>query len=209
MPRFKQDQLNGNIHCCIGGKMKTVYKVWMLPEGKGKTDIALAEHHHMAYHGEKNITGILERRLVAENPNVIIVRASTNSVWDSCQYAIIDLSRMTSQWISECLSVIQVASKNDAFLALKYYTWGGKFFANLEDIPGIDMLINEQSTWAYIDIGDEACNSLEQPINNITSWRIIICADCFYFEAGAKSFNEQYETALIPLQVLRDRVKMV
>ena len=136
----------------------------------------------------------------------ILVRAHTDSEWDSCDFAIITLSE---EWKQNQLRRLEAARSfvgDSSFRGLSFHDWAVDFYdTSRHDLPDIDELLGELR-WAFVEIGKEELNEEnldeeEQLNGSLDCHRLLIGSDggFKYIAQGEYTHDEFYtEEALLP-----------
>lgn len=85
----------------------------------------------------------------------ILVRAHTNSSYDSCNCAIIAISEQWKQTQLQRLAAARLFTGDKFFRGLSYHDWSANFYYTLRHgLPDIDELLGEQD-WAFVELDEE------------------------------------------------------
>jgi len=124
----------------------------------------------------------------------LLVRAYTNSEWDSCDFALITL---TEQWLEKVKKVAQQVStlKSDPdFVNLSFYEARTDFYT-LSDEEQPDLSFLEERTWAFVELTEEELASFNTPESRLDIYRSVFTRyDDFYIKAYGKYSSDEYWT---------------
>ena len=124
----------------------------------------------------------------------LLVRAYTNSDWDSCDFALITL---TEQWLEKVKKVAQqVANLKSApdFVNLSFYEARTDFYT-LSDEEQPDLSFLEERTWAFVELTEEELASFNTPESRLDIYRSVFTRyDDFYIKAYGKYSSDEYWT---------------
>ena len=124
----------------------------------------------------------------------LLVRAYTNSDWDSCHFALITL---TEQWLEKVKNVAQQVAtlKSDPdFVNLSFYEVRTDFYT-LSDEEQSDLSFLEERTWAFVELTEEELASFNTPESRLDIYRSVFTRyDDFYIKAYGKYSSDEYWT---------------
>lgn len=93
---------------------------------------------------------------ISQTPTAhILVRASTNSDYDSCNCAIITISERWKQTQFRRLEAARLFTGDSSFRGLNYHDWSVNFYDTFRlGLPSIDELLGELR-WAFVKLDEE------------------------------------------------------
>ena len=139
-----------------------------------------------------------------KNTGWVLIKAHTNSEWDSCEFAII---QVTGDWKKEQakrLAIGQPFSGDYYFQSLNYYDATVNFFiTDEEDLPDLDTLLADKG-WTYVALDENELEQLPVPESSLDSYTMVIYADgTACHKAYGKHTGEEFWTESFPLNQLK------
>ena len=115
---------------------------------------------------------------ISDKPtNRILVRARTDSEWDSCDFAIITLSEGWRKTQLERLKAIAPFANDHAFLSLHFFDGAADFYQSGDDgLPNIDELLGDNE-WAFVELTQEEHDNLIPPESALDCYEIVLYKD--------------------------------
>lgn len=141
---------------------------------------------------------------ISETPtDHILVRARTNSEWDSCDFAIVNLSEEWKQNQLKRLDTVKPFVDDFTFKSLNFYDCAVDFFQGSDDsLPDVNEFLADRS-WAFVDVSEDELDTLTQPENVLDSHTVAIKNNGeAKYKAYGKHTGEEFWTEDIPLQQL-------
>lgn len=141
---------------------------------------------------------------VSEKPTGhILVRAHSNSEWDSCEFAIITISEKWKQEQLKRLEIVKPFAEDYDFQSLNFYDGSADFYQTDDGgLPDLDELLAGKD-WAYIELDEEELDNLTPPESSLDCYRLAIYRDGdAKYKAYGKHTDEEFWTDNLPLQQL-------
>lgn len=133
----------------------------------------------------------------------ILVRAHSNSEWDSCEFAIITISEKWKEEQLKRLEIVKPFAEDYVFQSINFYDGSANFYQTGEDeLPDLDELLAGKD-WAFVELNEEELDSLTPPESDLDCYRLAIYrnGDSKY-KAYGKHTGEEFRTDNLPLQQL-------
>ena len=130
----------------------------------------------------------------------ILVRANTNSEWDSCDFAIITLSEDWQKTQIERLEAITPFANDHSFLSLHFFDGAADFYQPGDDgLPNIDELLGDNE-WAFVELTQEEQDDLTPPESALDCYEMVLYKDGnAKYTAYGKYTSEEFWTTELPL----------
>lgn len=134
----------------------------------------------------------------------ILIKASTDSEWDCCDFALIYLSEEWKKLQAERLEAVKPFADNYTFSSINFYDSSVNFFQTGDgEEPDMKELLADKE-WAFVELdNDDETDRLTSPENRLVRYKIVIRRDGnARYEALGKHTNEEFWTSEFPLQQL-------
>lgn len=133
----------------------------------------------------------------------ILVRAHSNSEWDSCEFAIVSISEKWKEEQLKRLEFIKPFAEDYVFQSLNFYDYSVDFYQTGEDgLPDLDELLAGKD-WTFIELSEEEPDNLTPPENSLDCYRLAIYRDGdAKYKAYGKYTSEEFWTENLPLKQL-------
>lgn len=132
----------------------------------------------------------------------ILIRASTDSEWDCCEFAFIHLSEKWRNLQAKRLEAVKPFKDDYSFQSMRFYDYSVKFFQPGDEEPDIEELLADKE-WVFVELDDDGLDNLTSPENSLDFYKIVIYRDGnARYEAFGKHTNEEFYTNEFPLQQL-------
>ncbi|MFQ7730577.1 MAG: hypothetical protein ACLRI9_07940 [Bacteroides fragilis] len=132
----------------------------------------------------------------------ILIKASTNSEWDCCEFAVIHLSEEWSKRQAKRLEAVKPFSDDYTFQSMKFYDGSVEFFQSGDEESSIEELLADRE-WVFVELNDGELDKLTSPENRLDFYKIVIYRDGnARYEAFGKHTDEEFWTNEFPLQQL-------
>lgn len=137
-----------------------------------------------------------------KNTGYVLLKASTSSEWDSCDFAVI---RITEEWKFEQVKrlVAIIGLKGDPDLrSMNYYDTSATFYQIGETSLLIDdILCGNESAFVILEEDEEENFCL--PENKLDNYTLVIRPDCTaFFRANGKYTDVEFRTESFPIMQL-------
>ncbi|WP_373168156.1 hypothetical protein [Bacteroides cellulosilyticus] len=132
----------------------------------------------------------------------ILVRASTNSEWDCCDFAIVHLSEEWRRLQEKRIEAVKPFGDDYSFQSMRFYDGSVEFFQSGDEEPSIEELLADKQ-WVFVELGNGELDELTSPENRLDFYKIVIYREGnARYEAFGKHTNEEFWTNEFPLQQL-------
>lgn len=133
----------------------------------------------------------------------ILVRAHSNSEWDSCEFAIVTISEKWKEEQLKRLEFIKPFAEDYVFQSLNFYDYSVDFYQTGEDgLPDLDELLAGKD-WTFIELNEEEPDNLTPPESSLDCYRLAIYRDGdAQYKAYGKYTGEEFWTENLPLKQL-------
>lgn len=133
----------------------------------------------------------------------ILVRAHSNSEWDSCEFAIVSISEKWKEEQLKRLEIIKPFAEDYVFQSLIFYDYSVDFYQMGEDgLPDLDELLAGKD-WTFIELSEEELDNLTPPESSLDCYRLAIYRDGdAKYKAYGKHTDEEFWTENLPLKQL-------
>jgi hypothetical protein len=133
----------------------------------------------------------------------ILVRAHSNSEWDSCEFAIVSISEKWKEEQLKRLEFIKPFVEDYVFQSLSFYDYSVDFYQTGEDgLPDLDELLAGKD-WTFIELDEEEPDNLTPPESSLDCYRLAIYRDGdAQYKAYGKYTGEEFWTENLPLKQL-------
>lgn len=141
---------------------------------------------------------------LSDKPTVhILIKASTDSEWDCCDFAIIHFSEEWSKRQAKWLEAVKPFKDDYNFQSMRFYDCSVEFFQPTDDEDlDVEELLADRG-WSFVKLDDDELHKLTSPENSLDFYKIVIYRDCnARYEAFGKHTNEEFWTNEFPLQQL-------
>jgi len=144
----------------------------------------------------------------SEKPtDYIFILANTLSQWDSCDFAVIHLTREWREVMRNRFDLIQSFTDDDTFYSHHYWDFPQGFYVHdYEDEEETTLhLLNEGEDWAYIETDDAELATLRKPESSLDTYQLTITRyGTASFSAMGKHTSEEYWTSHFEINELID-----
>ncbi len=129
----------------------------------------------------------------------IIVKADTNSEWDFCEYAIVEITQKWKETIQARLTLLEQFKNDQSFNQISYWEQPIGFFKTADEgdefYTGIDEIFAEYDDWAFITIDEKELETLAKPENKLAAHQVVISWDgTIQYKAYGKHTGEEFYT---------------
>lgn len=135
----------------------------------------------------------------------LLIKSSTNSEWDSCDFAIINITKEWRQAQKKRLEVIKVIENDEDIKSLNYFDTHVEFFRFSEEYdPLIEECLSVRNR-IFIDLEKEDLKQLIQPENSLCHYQMQLSKDGnAIYKAYGKHTEEEFRTVEFSLWELID-----
>lgn len=136
----------------------------------------------------------------------ILIKAYTNSEWDSCDFALITLSEGWSAQQAARLQAIKPYANNYSFQSMNYYDGSADFYQCGADGEDIGALLGDEE-WAFIELDKDEEKKLTPPESTLDCYKLVVYRDGnARYEAYGKHTSEEFWTDEFSLQQVIEQV---
>ena len=134
-----------------------------------------------------------------------LISANTNSEWDCCEFALIDLSEDWSKLQAKRLEAVKPFKDDYNFQSMRFYDGSVEFFQSGDEEPDMEELLAGKE-WVFVELDDDEQDELTPPENSLDFYKIVISrGGNARYEAFGKHTNEEFYTIEFPLQQLTEQ----
>lgn len=133
----------------------------------------------------------------------ILIKASTDSEWDCCDFALIYLSEKWKKLQAERLEAVKPFADNYTFSSINFYDSSVNFFQTGDDGgPDMEELLGDKD-WTFVELDNDETDRLTSPENRLECYKLVIYRDGnTRYEALGKHTGEEFWTNEFSLQQL-------
>lgn len=132
----------------------------------------------------------------------ILIKASTNSEWDCCEFALIHLSEEWGKLQAKRLEAVKPFRDDYSFQSIRFYDGSVEFFQPGEEEFNMEELLADRE-WVFVKLDDDELDKLTPPENSLDFYVLEIHRDGnARYKAYGKHTNEEFWTNEFPLQQL-------
>ena len=142
----------------------------------------------------------------ASQPTIyILLQAATNSEWDSCEYAILHLTKNWRKNMAHRRALFTPLKQEVGFAYAAFYDFHIDFFIGSDQQDTLEMLADGTS-WTFIETTEEEIHALPTPDNSLDDHSMRLFADGMArFIAYGKHTGEEFFTGSINIDKLMNR----
>lgn len=136
----------------------------------------------------------------------ILVKAHTDSEWDSCDFAIITISQRWKEQQAKRLKMLHHLAEDEEFLRLSFRDISVDFYKtnrkklHQKPTPNLDELLSDKD-WTFIELEDEEQEQFSVPQSTLNCYKISFERLGFFsYKANGKHTSEEFWTAEIDLK---------
>lgn len=136
----------------------------------------------------------------------ILVRAYTDSEWDSCDFAIITISQRWKEQQAKRLKMLESIKDDDYFLSVSYRDTFVDFYKTTqlklseEPTPNLESLLGD-ADWTFVELEQEEQEQFSVPQSTLSCYKIVFeRLDFFFYIAYDKHTSEEFWTTEIDLK---------
>jgi hypothetical protein len=135
----------------------------------------------------------------------LLIKSSTNSEWDACDFAIINTTEQWQQAQKKRLEVIKIIENDEDIKSLNYFDTHVEFFRfSKVYYPVVEEWLSERNR-VFIELEKEDLKELKQPKNSLCHYQIQISKDGnAIYKAYGKHTEEEFRTVEFSLWELID-----
>jgi hypothetical protein len=126
----------------------------------------------------------------------VLLKAFTNSEWDFCDFAIIEITDKWKQELQNKIDAVRLFKDDTTFFNLSFWESPLGFFKDADDMTPANEIIGEMEDWCFVNIGEEEIEKFSKPENRLDSRQLKIDKYCLvWFTARGKHTGEEFYTA--------------
>ncbi|UKB78562.1 hypothetical protein [Chryseobacterium sp. MEBOG07] len=148
-------------------------------------------------------------RVSTQPTQYLLLKARTNSNWDTCDFAIIHISEDWKKDLQIRLNSIEPFTEDPMFISMAYYDTGVEFYKDdNETIPDSAEPLKDKA-WSFIITNEKEIDALPIPENCLDCHELVINADgTAYYRAYGKYTGEQFWTDHFSIQKIIDALNI-
>jgi hypothetical protein len=130
----------------------------------------------------------------------ILVRASSQSEWDSCDFALITCDDYWKKEFKKKLEAITPFNAPDSFMSFKFRDCSVEFYQSKEEVE-----ILPEEEWCFVTLEEGEEESFDKPENHLDTGLLILYKDgTGFYQAYGKHTSEEFYTAELPFRKIWD-----
>lgn len=143
---------------------------------------------------------------ISEQPtNHILVRASTNSNWSDCDYAVVTCGEGWAEVIGKRLEAAQAHYDDKNFICVSYYDDNASFHIADERM---DNVLSDDKPWAFVELTEGEKNDFPVPASSLDCHALDILPNgAGRYIANGEETGEEYYTEELPLPEIVNKIK--
>jgi hypothetical protein len=136
---------------------------------------------------------------ISEQPtNHILVKAYTDSEWDSCDFAIVNCGEKWAEHVAKRLDAVAQFHDDNDFLSSNYWDSRAEFYVSKDD--RIEDLLPDGKDWAFVELEEGEETTFCTPENRLDCWKMVVYkGGCGRYQARGKHSGEEFYTAEFPV----------
>lgn len=144
---------------------------------------------------------------LSEKPtNHLLIKAYTNSEWDCCDFALINLSGEWKERQAARLQAVKPYEEDYSFQSMNYYDGSADFYQCGADGEDMKALLGDK-VWAFVELDKNETEKLVPPESRLDCYKIVIYRDgSARYEAYGKHTSEEFWTDEFSLQFLLEPI---
>lgn len=132
----------------------------------------------------------------------ILVRASTNSEWDCCDFAIIHLSEEWRKLQEKRIEAVKPFKDDYSFQSMGFIDGSVDFFQSEDEEPDVEELLADKQ-WVFVELDDGELDKLTPPESSLDCYMLVLYRNGnARYEAFGKHTSEEFGTNIFLLQQL-------
>lgn len=131
----------------------------------------------------------------------ILLKATCQSEWDNCNFAIITGGAEWAKWIQDRLNAAKAVQSIDNFLSLKFLDYSVGFYVSSEDeAEELLAAAGDGKDWAFVELTEDEEDEFVTPENHLDYFALSIYNNGGgKYTAYGKHTGEEFYTETIPL----------
>jgi hypothetical protein len=140
-------------------------------------------------------------KLSTQPTEYILLKARTNSEWDTCDFALIQTSEEWKKDLQKRLNSIEPLTEDPMFISMSYYDTGVEFYKDDDTIMPHSAELLKDKEWAFITTNEEEIETLSPPENSLDCHELVVNSyGTAYYKAYGKHTGEEFWTAHFSIQ---------
>lgn len=136
-------------------------------------------------------------KLSQQPTDYILVKATCQSEWDNCDFAIIYGGKAWLKWLQARLDAAQKVQDFNDFRSLKFFDDSIGFYVSDDD--EVDALLEEWQEWAFVELEDGEEDGFTIPESRLDCYSLSLFHNGLgQYVAYGKHTGEEYYTQRIP-----------
>lgn len=136
-------------------------------------------------------------KLSLQATNHILVKATCQSEWDNCDFAIIFCGESWIKWLQQRLNAAQADENFEDFQSLRFFDSSVEFYVSNED--EVDALLEDGEEWAFVELEDGEGDGFTIPESRLDCYSLSLYHNGLgRYSAYGKHTGEEYYTQRIP-----------
>lgn len=137
---------------------------------------------------------------ISDKPtNHILVKASTNSEWDNCDFAIITCNDAWVKCINKRLDAAQVVENVEDFQSLRFFDYSVGFYVSEEENEVFSEV--EEKRWVFVELEEGEEDTFTTPESRLDCHTLSLFQNGIgQYMAYGKHTGEEFYTERIPMQ---------
>lgn len=137
----------------------------------------------------------------------ILIKATTNSEWDNCEFAIVHLSKEWKKEQARRLEAVNPFAEDFNFQSLNYYDTAVNFYRiDDNDQPDIEKILAGKE-WVFVELNEEEQETFSIPENRLDGYSLVVNRNgSALYKAYGKHTGEEFWTEKFSLQQLIDQL---
>ncbi|MDR2882909.1 MAG: hypothetical protein LBU98_03940 [Alistipes sp.] len=144
---------------------------------------------------------------LSEQPaNHILVKAYTNSEWDSCDFAIVSCDESWRERMTKRLDAVMSFRDATDFLSLNYWDGSAEFYADNDD--KIVKVLPDGREWGFVELENGEEETFDTPENRLDCRKMVIYpGGCGRYQACGKHSGEEFYTVEFPIGEIIESIR--
>ncbi|GAA5089315.1 hypothetical protein GCM10023210_13980 [Chryseobacterium ginsengisoli] len=126
----------------------------------------------------------------------IIINAKTNSEWDDCDFAIIQVNQNWKSLLQDRMNIMLSFEKDYSLFSMDYADNSAEFYKDDNEIMPDSATFRDEKQWSFLSISQTELDALSSPENSLTSHELIVKAGGYaVYRSYGKHTGEEFWTA--------------
>lgn len=139
----------------------------------------------------------------------LILNARTDSEWDFCDFAIVQIDKIWMDEQRKRLELIKRLDEDYTFDSMYYYETSCQFYQDDCNIMTDSMEFLKEKQWSYLEATEAEIETLTLPENALDCYRIVLKRGGYgMYKCYGKHTSEQFWTADIPVHEIVNTDKL-